>query len=259
MFSRRQVLVAAACLPALRGATAEAARGPTIRIAVDGTSLPISGFDGGDHLTGMIETGLDLVRADLGWTLDYHAMPWKRAQRVVLDGALDALCTRPTPERESLLRFADAPLFTLDSDWAQFSSDNPRAEEIRQIKTFDQLKSFRIGLGLGNSWPNELMKGEGWQITEVVSLALVDGMVRANHIDMFFENPMVSRYWERANGKPPLEAVHLDILPGGTVPYTFCLRRSFPDCERLIGEFNRAQERLRASGAIDRALNAFTA
>lgn len=256
--NRREILLGAACLPALtHGALAAAeVSHPFIRLPVDANTFPITGLLGDGKASGMIESALDLIKAELGWAIDYEIVPWKRAQEYVREGKLDGLCTRPTAERQEYLRFAAAPLFTLDSNWAHFSADNPRADEIRQIKTLDQLKSFRIGLGRGNSWPNDLF-GPGWQTTEVATINLIDAMVRAGRVDLFFDIPEVTHYWQRANGVPPLASIHLDVLPDGMIPFIFGLRRSFHDAERLMSEFDRIHKKLVASGAIDRALTPF--
>jgi ABC-type amino acid transport substrate-binding protein len=101
------------------------------------------------------------------------------------------------------------------------------------------------------------MAGPGWHTTEVESLDLLEVMARAGRIDLFFESPEVMLALTRKLGKPPLGNAHIELLPGGLIPYTFGLRKSFPGAEMLIGQFNGALKRVVEDGRMEKALAPF--
>jgi ABC-type amino acid transport substrate-binding protein len=230
---------------------------PVIRMEADDDSLPISGRNAQGEFVGMMETTIAIINKELVWRFDFSKQPWKRAQQYVRQGTLDAFCTLSTPERLEYALFSRKPLFIFDSAWVHYAPENPRAAEIARISSLDELKRFRIGLERGESWPNSLF-GAGWHVTEVEDTFLLDGMVRAGRIDLFFEVPELMRFFEHGAGRPPLKETRLGFLDGGLAEYRFGLRLSYPAAHERMAEFDRAHASAVSSGDIARALAQFS-
>lgn len=255
LFDRRTVMIGSLCAAALFR-PARAIPSVVIRLPVASDGPPISELDASGHYVGMIESSLAAITSELGWQIVYSTMPWKRAQEYVHQGKLDALCTVPSERRREYVLFAANAQFEIDGNWIYFAADNPRADEIRNIRSIDQLKTFQIAIERGNAWPNDLMR-DGWQTTEVENIDLVTPMLRSHRVDLAFEVPTFDEIANRGKQMPKIERMRLELLPGGYTPYTFGLRRDFPNAEQLIAAFDVVHKRLIASGAMDRVLAPF--
>jgi len=217
---------------------------------------PVSFRDAGGRMAGMIVDGMNAVTASLGWTLTFEGMPWARSQEMVRQSQADAHVTLATPDRQHYMRFARAPLFIRNSSVIHFSPRNPRAAEIRRIRSLDELRGFTIAMTLGDSWPRGLM--EGWSnVMMVKDDATTFLMVAADRADIVVQSREAAKFAEQANGIQRLESVDAPFLIGGMSEFRFGLRKEFPAAETLMEAYDTAQRGMIETGKLRQIMSKY--
>ncbi|HEV2675450.1 MAG TPA: transporter substrate-binding domain-containing protein [Aliidongia sp.] len=245
-------LTALACLRAGR-ALAGGPAAPSIIVAIPESAPPVAFKDSGGRMTGMIVDGLDTINATLGWNFKFDGFPWARSQEMVRSGEADAHVTIATPARAHYMRFARRPLFTRNSAVIHFSPGNPRAAQIRQIRSLDDLRAFTIAVTLGDSWPKALM--EGWpNVMAVKDDGTTFLMVAADRADIVIQSREAARYAKQASNIQVLECIDAPFLSGGLSEFRFGIRSGFPAVDALIDAFDQRQQSLIDSGDLVRVM-----
>ena len=253
--ARRALLTGLAGLACTRPRSAWALEpaAPSIILTMAEAAPPVSFRDAGGRMAGMVVDGMSAVTAPLGWNLAFEGMPWARSQEMVRQGQADAHVTLATPDRLGFMRFARAPLFIRNSAVIHFSPRNPRAAEIRRIRSLDDLRGFAITMTLGDSWPRGMM--DGWtNVLTVKDDATTFLMVAADRADIVVQSREAAKFAEQANGIQQLDSIDAPFLVGGLSEFRFGLRLAFPDSAALMDAFDRAQQRMIQNGTLSRVM-----
>jgi polar amino acid transport system substrate-binding protein len=227
---------------ALLGPLPAVARVP-IRIASTGQHGPFSYYDAAGRRTGIIIDGLELIAGPADLALEFHDLPWARAQQMIRAGELDAFCTEATAERQRYAAFAPTPLVEEPSGFLHRAGD-PR---IPRIASVAELASLRVGGSLGNGWLREIMAGG--RIEWVPDLDNLVGMVDAGRLDLGVIGEYEAKFLLRGTDA----ASRLVFTPApflGTAHYCFGLRRSFADAEAIVARVEDAIAAAVRSGAL---------
>lgn len=89
--------------------------------------------------------------------VEHKGYPWKRAQALVKNGMADAFVTVPTDVRREYTIVSKEPVVTFETFVATMKN-NPKAEQLRNVKSIDELKSFTLIDYLGNGWAQSVLK-----------------------------------------------------------------------------------------------------
>jgi polar amino acid transport system substrate-binding protein len=256
--TRRGFLAGATSLALLSSAGQARAAAASIRVVLAESYAPFSFPNEDKTMTGIFVRGMSAVAKKLDWQISYAGYPWARAQQVLRDGGADAYCTVPTDDRRAYAVFCPTPLFQIVTA-AHFLPENPRAEEIRAIRSMDDLRKFKVADFLGNGWAEARFKG--WEKYEwVPNMETVVRMLMAGRVDLAIEAPELINFYKKKLGvAEKTEQVALDFVPGVSQPFTFGLRKSVEGSEQRIAEFEAAQQVLIADGSLAKVRAEFTA
>ena len=144
-----------------------------------------------------IATGLEIdilkesIEKRMGIPISIKIQPWKRAQESVKAGIFDAFIAVPTPKRKvytnvntEVLAYWGVSVFA--------NVNNPKIEQIKNIKSIDELKNFKLGSMIGNGWAEKNMKD--MKVHWVVSMKQLLLLLQTQRIDVVADNPAVMNY-----------------------------------------------------------------
>lgn len=105
----------------------------------------------------------------LGIRVVHEFYPWKRAQMLLRDGALDGIMTMPTSERFGYAVFGRETAYPLYKSIFIRSGNDELARTIRGFTRLEDLKSWRLIDYTGNGWAAEYMKKEDGYVIDYVT------------------------------------------------------------------------------------------
>lgn len=248
--TKRQILkgLAASALGLAGGGKALAIQaGVTVRINYYDTYAPFSYRDDRSRLVGLLIDAHELIaQRGLGWRIIHRGLPWARAQEEVMKGQADAYCTVPTDLRREYALFAQSPI--VKAPIAIFTRRNhPRRQEMMELASFDAVKVFTHGDFIGNGWSRQhfnpgYIEWSGDYATVLRKIAL-------GRLDLTINSLPVTWYLAKTLGiAGELEAI--PFAAGGSQDFHFGLRKSHPQAEALIKDFEAAQEICEKDGSL---------
>ncbi len=226
MFSRRKMLgglTVAGMLPLWHPALA---RPVTFRMVYFGDFAPFSQQGGDGQVRGMFVEAADTILHDrLRQGVDHQAYPWARAQAMVRGGEADGYMTVPTPDRLSYVLASARPVFTFPMCMIA-APDNPRLNDLRQVRRLEDLRPFRVGHYIGSGWADANLRPLGLDIQWAADLTGTMRLVVNGRVDALVDNA-VSMRLRLTNAEFQSRLVELpNIL--ATQPYHLCIGRSSP-------------------------------
>ncbi len=177
--------------------------------------------------------------------LSHHAYPWARAQAMVRQGQLDAVCTTITDERRGYLLFCETPLISLHFGICHRLDDT----RITALRSLTDLRRLRQGNYRGNGYAQLNLEAPQVLIDHDPDSLL--RRIAAGDLDVYVETELSARQRIRALG---LES-RLGYTPAAFLPpATFCfgLRRQHPQATELVARMETAIRQARASGELER-------
>lgn len=212
-------------------------------------------FEGpGGAITGILVDGLDKTLGRLpGVSLSHEGFPWTRAQALVKAGRADGFITNPTADRREYAKFSQE--FLAESGIRIFFAKNhPRAAEIRNIKSIDDLRAFRQVDFRGNGFAEREFQGLTieWQNT----LNVVMKLLAHQRADIFVGNDMVGRHVMRAEGlSSDIETVPMDL--GRVSRYHLGIRNDYPGVDDLLAAYDAEVQAAKADGRIQTVIETY--
>ncbi len=131
----------------------------------------------------------DIVReafSDTGIKLELVGYPWIRAQEMVKRGDADAMVTIVTPERLLYTTASKLPAFYDDSK-AYTYIGHPKMEELKKVRSVDDLKNYTVCDYRGNGWGKANIVGKVKQIEWGASIDAKVGMLAAHRCDVIVD------------------------------------------------------------------------
>jgi len=191
--------------------------------------------------------------------LECKLFPWKRTQVFVHNGLADGMVTVPTPKRlETML--ASKPLLT-SGEKVFVRKDHPRIEEIKKIRTFDDLKKFTIVEVSGDGWAEGHFKGLPNVVwAPKVSSALY--MIANGRVDLYVINEFSGKESIRTMLKTPspFQENFKKIITGPhtleTISYSLLINKNSP-WAHLIPRINATLEEIKRDGTYDRIMKKY--
>ena len=218
--------------------------GTPLRLAFFDDYAPISFVEAG-AARGLLVDACAIVCRRAGLDPSAHPGPWARMQRLVRDGALDAFCTTPTPERVEYAVFCQTPLIILRAGIIH-RRDDARAAAIGSLA---DLRGFRIADYIGNQWAYEVWL-PGVEVDWVPQITAVLGKIAAGRDDIKVGGEITAPYNIRAAG---LED-KLTFTPVGFLepaPFVLGVRRSLPGAVELAARLEPIVAAFVADGERD--------
>jgi len=191
--------------------------------------------------------------------LTYKLFPWKRTQVLVHNGLADGMVTVATPKRlETML--ATKPL--LSSGERVFArSDNPKIEQIKQIRTFDDLKQFSQVEVSGDGWAEGHFKGLA-NVTWAPKLSSALFMLANGRVDIYVINEFsgTESIRKMIESPSPYRENFKKIIIGPhtleTINYSLLINKT-SKWAGLIPKINETLEALKRDGTYDKILSKY--
>ncbi|MCP4129864.1 MAG: transporter substrate-binding domain-containing protein, partial [bacterium] len=130
----------------------------TMQIVYFDTYAPFSWKEDGKMKGILIDVLTEAIQNRIGIPLSHNGYPWVRAQKMVKHGLADAFATVPTDERRSYTKISNEPV-VLATFTLFVNKKNSKLNEIRKVKTFSDLKPFKLGQYLGSGWAKKNLEG----------------------------------------------------------------------------------------------------
>ncbi|OHX10366.1 substrate-binding periplasmic protein [Chromobacterium sphagni] len=196
---------------------------------------------------------LQEIAKQLGLVVVVRILPWGRCQAEAKEGRLDGILPLyKTPEREQYLEFS-APVmkqyncflykksaFHGDVDW----------------KNYDKLKKHRLGMEIGSVVDKamEAAFASSHPIERAADSVALIKMIDSGRIDLATIDSNVGRYLVDQQGVG--ETIGVSNVPIGQLSYASFGLSKASGAARWIPEFNKAIEKMRASGQLEKIVNA---
>ncbi len=249
VYSRRRVLFltgVAAALPLISPLGRAKAADAALRINVFDQFAPLS-FKEGGAITGILPDLLnEVLQKRMGHPISFQGMPWLRAQEGVKDGDADAFCTTPTDKRREYAVFGQEPILTSGTA-VFFAKSNPRAEEIRNISTIDDLPKFSQGDYSGNGFAETTFKG--LKIEWANSLDQVMKKIALGRNDIFVGTDVVGRWTVKQSGlSDQIVNFNVDFAPPSN--FNLGIRKSLSGHEQVIQRYDEIVKQAKSDGTL---------
>lgn len=126
-----------------------------INIVLSSESPPTSYQENGEA-AGIFVDYFKLVFSKLPqYKVQFHSIPWKRAQIEMQNNNMDVFLTCPTEDRKTYAAFTKNYLYSWDYGNIVFNKNNPQKELILKAKSFADLKELLFLSQEGVSWESE--------------------------------------------------------------------------------------------------------
>ena len=245
MFSRRSVVAAVlAGVPALGfvRARAQEPKQVLIRAVYYRDFRPYSFFDEEEgRMSGILIDLMGALGEACGYAMTHEGFPWARAQYMVANDAADALCCPITEKRSEYVYFAPTIVTPLAEAHIFVTVDNPRADEIRAVRSKEGLYAFSAVDFIGNSSGEHIWRDHPQRMT-VRNIQQILRMLLGGRADFYYADPLVTRFQLRELGLlDRFFSVPADyVTKGHRGAMSFGLRKTYPDAQAIVARVEEA-------------------
>ena len=215
---------------------------------------PLSEKRADGSVWGMRVDTVNFVADHLAIAVRHDAFPWARAQAMVESGEADMFCAARTPERETYALFTETRIIPSPIG-AYYYADSPKASQIAQVKTRDDLRGLTIVTYLGNGGAEKFYGGADLRMLPTAELAL--RALVAGRADVFIDGTSFAPWAIKSIGLNDVIKGHALITPS-SFDLHLGIRRSHPQAAPLIADFNAAIDMAWKTGDLGRILSAYT-
>lgn len=159
-----------------------------------------------------------------------HATHWNRGQKMVESGKADLFLTNNTPSRYKYAYFTKAPITQFYAA-AFFLKQNPKIDALKNINNLKDVLQFSHVNYLGNGWFNQNLKAHvDTYITHDMNTSL--NILKAQHVDVFVHNFLVTRFMSKANKKN--SPFRYKLLKDSYIPYHLGVSKRTKNAQNII-------------------------
>ncbi len=190
---------------------------------------------------------IDIVNETIGNRMNiavsHASYPWKRAQNFVASGEADAFVTVPTKNRREYSACSENPVITVNVN-AYTYAGHPRMDELMAVKSFEDLKSFKVIDYIGNGWAKNKFKD--MSITWATNLETSYRMLAGKRGDVMVRNTFNFDYYSNVlNIKDKVAKLPTAL---SSVAFHLCINKNsryidiLPEFDKVIEDFNANDE-----------------
>ncbi len=188
---RRTLLHTAAALGL--GSALPARAAPALRMAYFETYSPMSFRQDGALRGILVDVIQEIAGKRLHLNVEHTGYPWNRAQLLVRNGEMDAICTIATPERLEYAVAAQEPVVS-PRRRIFIRNDSPLLAQVRQVRDLDELRQLNpvVVSYAGNGWGRANLGGFNVQEGSDFESALK--MLVAKRGDVLIDNSFTMQF-----------------------------------------------------------------
>lgn len=185
-----------------------------------------------------------IITKRMGIPVQHDGYPWSRAQAMVKAGYADAFITVPTPERLSYTT-ANSETVLLFETFLAAANSSPHFEKLKNVKTVEELKDFRLVDYLGNNYAKVTLKN--MDVTWLPDYHSIFTFLIQNKADAILAsrktiNTMISLGFT--------DKVTAFDNPLTSIRFHLCIRKD-SEYVRILGDFDRILKEMKKNGEIE--------
>jgi len=225
-------------------AWATQARTP-LRLVYFDAAEPISWRDDKGVMQGLLVDTLDeALKKRMKIELSHDGYPWARAQLMVKQGSADAFCTIPTPERLTYAVASTEPVATIPL--VMYAKvDGKRLEELKKVRTVEDLRSFSHVSYIGAGWAKKNLVGVDVDYVPKIEDCL--RILARGEADLYIDNRASTQKYLRALGLQK-QIVELPHVLENTY-YHLCIGKESPYVD-ILPAFDKVMAKLKSDGTL---------
>lgn len=206
-----------------------------LKVVMSDDSPPTSYIENGKAAGMFYEITEALFKRLPKYKISFTALPWKRAQFELQQGAMDVFLTFPTEGRKKYAEFALEPLYEWDYGNLVFNKNNPKRSVIDKAAKFEDLKELTFLSQEGVDWENEnvppfIRRVFSKNIASMLHLVLGRGSG-----DFFIMSPEQAIFYANKHGYlDKMDMKKVTFISNDKVRFHFGVRKSFVGKESLI-------------------------
>ncbi len=218
-----------------------------LKIAHDSNYPPLSWQEEKKGMGILIDVTEEALSRRMGVKISHHFFPWKRVQKYVEEGAMDAFITNHTQTRKKYT-YAGNELITNIKRSIFIKNGNVKIPEVSKAKNISQIKPFTTGNYIGNGWAEANLKD--MNIIWTSSFESTLKMLSNDRFDIFIGNPLSTKYKLKvlniqniimlSNSLEDIKPSQFKLLIGKNSKYVYILK-----------EFDSTLRKMREEGVID--------
>jgi polar amino acid transport system substrate-binding protein len=248
---KRRILLVQFCIVcAVITATVSAFAEETIRFVYFNDYAPFGWQENGAMRGLYIDIVNEVFNNRLGIPVEHQGYPWKRAQKMVMDGVADGFCTVITPER---LSFSDATQHSIiDVDFKMFvPANSSKLELLRQIFSISRLKGFKLVDYAGSGWADEHLAKAGLDVYWLPRNEQIWRYLLAGRADLTVNNEWTTRYSLKKEGyQDQFVELPQPMAPEPSSFHIFIGKKS--SFLPLLNQVDESLKRMKADGTLQR-------
>lgn len=173
------------------------------------------------------------------YNFTYLGLPWKRAQQQIESGESDIFATYPSDARKNYAIFTDKPIYYQEYGYLIFSKKNKNLLKLKNVKSFDDLKSFIFVSQSGIGWEEE-------NIPQSITRVYGQTLEQLFHItflreggDFFIMNLEQAVYYSKIQGYfDDLDFIKVEFIPNSSVPIHIGISKKSTIEKKIINEID---------------------
>jgi len=208
---------------------------------------------------GIFRDLMEEIFGRLGIPLTVKLFPWKRTQVFVHNGLADGMVTAATKKRLETMVATDPLVISGEKIFAR--RDNPRIEQIKQIRSIDGMKDFSVVEVVGSGWAEERFK----KLPHVVWVPKLDSalyMLANGRVDLYVMNEFSGIELIRAMMKKPspfqenFKKIVVSPNTLGEIRYSLLINKN-SKWASLVPRINAILKEIKRDGTYDRILKRY--
>ncbi|BBH52979.1 substrate-binding periplasmic protein [Fluviispira sanaruensis] len=229
-----------------------------IKISFYDSFAPFSYKENGQTKGIFIDIAQLILHDMMGYEVQIDSFPWGRAQDLVKKAEFDSHITAKTTEREKFLLFPNTEIISSNVALV-YSKESKKIKEILKINKKDELNNYKMVGYIGDGWAKEQFHDDkDVKFFRTANLVDVLKMVDDNSADIYVSsNEKADKYLAKKHAFKNLRFKSIYFLKPASVHFYFCLRKEFPESEKIMNEFEKNLIRVKKSGKISRIIHKY--
>lgn len=198
-----------------------------------------------------IEITKELFEKRLGLPVEYHYLPWKRAQFLFKEKRADVIFTIPTADRKKIGTPVSSGLLKVKNSLYTYR-ENPNIQFLKRVKNIEDLKKFKLVDYLGDGWAQQNFTGH--QVEWLGELEQVIKFLALKRAEVFVQADVVTDYEIKKANLQDLLVKLPNVL--SNEEHTIIIRKG-SHVELLADNINREVQKMIADGTLDKILSKY--
>ncbi len=204
------------------------------------------------EVAGILPRLLDeLIGMRLGYAVRHNGAPWKRAQRLVEQGKLDAFVTVPTTARLKYAKRSASIVYSMEM-LASVKRFGEAHKKLGAKPTIDTVRTMRVCDLLGNGWAEQFYAKHKVEYFKASNAADCLRLISRGRADVIIQPAAVAVAEIMAAGLKDKIAT----LPTayGALKFALLVSAKYEGADELLARFDELVERMRSDGSYGRLI-----